>query len=115
REIGIKGRHFDGALNTSLTFFDTRMSNVAEALPGVYLPDGITQAYTSFDGTRSRGYELEASGRFTDHWNGTIGWSHFNIKAPGEGAIHTALPRVLVRAFTTYQLPGGWSRLTVGG
>ena len=115
RELGIKGRHFDGALNTSLTLFDTRMSNVAEAIPGGYLPDGITQAYTSFNGTQSRGYELEASGKFSDHWNGTIGWSHFNIKAPGEGAIHTALPRVLVRAFTTYELGGSLSGLTVGG
>lgn len=115
RELGIKGRHFDGALNTSLTLFDTRMSNVAEAIPGGYLPDGITQAYTSFNGTQSRGYELEASGKFSDNWNGTIGWSHFNIKAPGEGAIHTALPRVLVRAFTTYQLGGSLSGLTVGG
>lgn len=115
REIGIKGRHFDGALNTSLTLFDTRMSNVAEAIPGGYLPDGITQAYTSFNGTQSRGYELEASGKFSDRWNGTIGWSHFNIKAPGEGAIHTALPRVLVRAFTTYDLGGSLSGLTVGG
>jgi len=115
RELGIKGRHFDGALNTSLTLFDTRMSNVAEAIPGAYLPDGVTQAYTSFNGTQSRGYELEASGKFSEQWNGTIGWSHFNIKAPGEGAIHTALPRVLVRAFTTYQLDGSLSGLTIGG
>lgn len=115
REIGLKGRHFDGALNTSLTFFDERMSNVAEAIPGVYLPNSIIQAYTSYNGTESRGFELEVTGKFTERWNGTFGWSHFNIKAPGQGAIHTALPRVLVRAFTTYQLPGSWSRLTVGG
>ncbi|WP_368311816.1 TonB-dependent siderophore receptor [Luteibacter sp. CQ10] len=115
REVGIKGRHFDGALNTSLTLFDTRLSNVAEPVPGVFLPDGITQAYTAINGTRSRGYELEVSGKFTDRWNGTLGWSHFNVKAPNEGAIHTALPRVLVRAFTTYDLPGSWNGLTVGG
>lgn len=115
REIGFKARQFDGALNTSLTFFDERMSNVAEAIPGVYLPDGITQAYTSYNGTESRGFEFETTGKFSDNWDGTFSWSHFNIKAPDQGAIHTALPRVLLRAFTTYQLPGSWSKLTIGG
>ncbi|WP_250633994.1 TonB-dependent siderophore receptor [Pinirhizobacter soli] len=115
REVGIKGRHFDGRLNTSLTFFDTRQDNVAQADPGQFLPDGITQAYTPVNGTRSRGYEFEASGAITDRWNTTLGWSHFNIKAPQQGAINTSLPRTLVRLFTTYQLPGSWNGLTIGG
>lgn len=116
REVGIKGRHFDGALNTSLTFFDTRLSNVAEADVGRFLPDGITQAYYGVDGTRSRGYEFEASGAFSDAWNGTVGWSHFNVKGPGHtGELRPALPRTLVRTFTTYRLPGQLSGLTLGG
>jgi outer-membrane receptor for ferric coprogen and ferric-rhodotorulic acid len=115
REVGIKGRHYDGRLNTSLTFFDTREDNVAQADPGQFLPDGVTQAYTPVDGTRSRGYEFEATGALTNRWNATLGWSHFNIKAPQQGAINTSLPRTLVRAFTTYQLPGSWNGLTIGG
>lgn len=115
REVGIKGRHFDGALNTSLVFFDTRQDHVADALPGVYLPDGTTQAYRSVDGTRSRGYEFEASGALTSDWNGTLGWSHFNVKSPDGGALRPSLPRTLVRVFSTYTLPGAWSGLTVGG
>jgi len=116
REVGIKGRHFNGALNTSLTFFETRQDNVAEAAVGEFLPDGRTQAYNAVNGTKSRGYEFEASGDMTERWNGTLGWSHFNVKAPQNGgALRTALPRTLVRLFTTYRLPGVLDRLTVGG
>lgn len=116
REVGIKGRHFGGALNTSLTLFETRQDNVAEAAVGEYLPDGRTQAYNAVNGTKSRGYELEVSGDMSESWNGTFGWSHFNVKAPRNGgALRTALPRTLVRLFTTYRLPGAWNRLTIGG
>jgi outer membrane receptor for ferric coprogen and ferric-rhodotorulic acid len=115
REVGIKGRHFDGLLNTSLTFFDTRQDNVAEVAVGQLLPDGLTQAYNPVNGTTSRGFEFEASGAMSDRWSGTLGWSHFNVKAPGEGALRTSLPRTLVRLFTTYNLPGAFQGLTVGG
>ena len=115
REVGVKGRHFDGALNTSLVFFETRQDHVADALTGVYLPDGITQAYRSVDGTKSRGYEFEASGVLSRDWNATLGWSHFNVKSPDGGALRPSLPRTLVRLFTSYTLPDAWSGLTVGG
>jgi outer membrane receptor for ferric coprogen and ferric-rhodotorulic acid len=119
REIGIKGRHFDGLLNTSLTFFETRQDNVAEADVGQFLPDGRTQAYYPVNGTKSRGFETEVSGQLSDTWNATLGWSHFNIKGLGDDgtrtALSTSLPRTLVRLFTTYTLPGSWNRVTVGG
>lgn len=116
REVGIKGRHFDGLLNTSVTFFDTRLNNVAEAAVGELLPDGLTQAYNAINGTKSRGFEMEASGQVAKDWNATLGWSHFNVKGPqGEGALRTSVPRALVRFFTTYTLPDAWSGLTVGG
>jgi outer membrane receptor for ferric coprogen and ferric-rhodotorulic acid len=115
REIGIKGSHMDGALNTSLTLFETRLDHVAEADVGKTLPDGITQAYYGVNGTTSRGYELEVSGSFNPDWNGSFGWSHFNVKAPRGGAIRTALPRTLLRSFTSVRLPGAWHHLTVGG
>jgi outer membrane receptor for ferric coprogen and ferric-rhodotorulic acid len=119
REIGIKGRHFDGLLNTSLTFFETRQDNVAEADVGQFLPDGRTQAYYPVNGTKSHGFETEVSGQLSDTWNATLGWSHFNIKGLGDDgtrtALSTSLPRTLVRLFTTYTLPGSWNRVTVGG
>ena len=42
-------------------------------------------------------------------------WSHWTA-SDGEGkALQTDQPRSLVRVFTTYQLPGDWNKLTVGG
>lgn len=115
REVGIKGRHFDGRLNTSLVLFDTRQDNVAEADVGQTLPDGMTQAYVAVDGTRSRGFELEASGELSEDWSAAFGWSHFELEGPDGADLRTSLPRTLVRLFTTYRLPGRWQRLTVGG
>ena len=114
-EIGIKGRHFDGRLNSSLVLFDTKQDNVAEADVGNYLPDGMTQAYYAVDGTRSRGAELELAGDLTDSWNASLGWSYFDLEGPDGEKLRTALPRTLFRLFTTYRLPGAWNGLTIGG
>jgi len=114
-EIGIKGRHFDGRLNTSLVLFDTHQDNVAEADVGQYLPDGMTQAYYAVDGTRSRGVELDAAGDLTENWNLSAGWSHFDLEGPDGQDLRSFLPRTLLRVFTTYRLPGDWNGLTIGG
>ncbi|KRG42359.1 TonB-dependent receptor [Stenotrophomonas panacihumi] len=113
-EIGVKGRHFDGRLNSSLVLFDTRQDNVAEADVGNTLPDGMTQAYYAVDGTRSRGAELELSGDLSERWNASLGWSYFNLEGPDGEDLRTALPRTLFRVFTTYRLPG-LEQLTIGG
>ncbi len=114
-EIGIKGRHLDGRLNSSLVLFDTKQDNVAEADVGTYLPDGMTQAYFAVDGTRSRGAEFELAGDLTENWNASLGWSYFDLEGPDGEKLRTALPRTLFRLFTTYRLPGAWNGLTIGG
>ncbi|HEY9254434.1 MAG TPA: ferric-rhodotorulic acid/ferric-coprogen receptor FhuE [Stenotrophomonas sp.] len=114
-EIGIKGRHLDGRLNSSLVLFDTKQDNVAEADVGNYLPDGMTQAYFAVDGTRSRGAEFELAGDLTENWNASLGWSYFDLEGPDGEKLRTALPRTLFRLFTTYRLPGAWNGLTIGG
>lgn len=113
-EIGLKGRHFDGRLNSSLVLFDTRQDNVAEADPGQYLPDGMTQAYIAVNGTRSRGAELDLAGDLTERWNASLGGSYFDLEGPDGAKLRTALPRTLWRAFTTYRLPM-LDALTIGG
>lgn len=115
REIGLKGRHFDGRLNTSLVLFDTRKDNVAEADGDQTLADGMTQAYYSVDGTRSRGFELEVQGELAPGWNTSFGWSHFSLKGPDGENLRTDLPRTLVRVFTTYAPATLDGRLTFGG
>lgn len=42
-------------------------------------------------------------------------WSHWTGRDGQGEPIQTNQPRSLIRLFTTYRLPGAWSRLTVGG
>ena len=119
-EIGIKGEHLDGRLNTSLTVFETRQDNVAapvfdpETGEPVLLPDG-TQASAPIDGTRTRGFEAEISGRFSENWQGSLGWSRY-VMHDGEGRpVRTFIPGTLVRGFVTWT-PKQWvDGLTLGG
>lgn len=119
-EVGIKGEHFGGRLNTSLTLFETRQNNVATAVydpdtgEAVLLPDG-TQASQGIDGTKTKGFELETSGEILPGWNASLGWSHYQLEDANGDDVRTFIPRTLVRAFTTWQLPGALSALTIGG
>jgi len=119
-EVGIKGEHFDGKLNTSLTVFETRQNNVAgpvfdpETGEPILLPDG-SQVSRAIDGTRTRGFEAEAAGRLNEEWQASLGWSHY-VMEDGDGQpVRTYIPRTLVRLFATWK-PVDWlSGLALGG
>lgn len=124
-EVGIKGSHLNGRLTTSLTLFDTRQDNVAQpdvdstgVVRKVKLPDGTDSADDAsigVDGTRTRGFEVDASGQIARNWNLALGWSYYNLEGPGGTAINTHIPRTMVRVFTTWSPAGEWSNLTIGG
>ena len=119
-EVGIKGEHLEGRLNTALTFFETRQNNVAtadldpETGETILLPDG-TQASRPIDGTRASGFELEASGELRPGLRASLGWSRYTLKDADDAAVRTFVPRTLVRAFTAWTAPGALSKLTIGG
>lgn len=114
-EVGIKGSHFDGKLNTALTLFDTRQDNVANPT-GEYIEDNPNlPIYASVDGTRSRGFELEVNGELAPRWNLSAGWSYFKLEDGDGNGIRRYVPRTTLRTFTTYTLPGDWNKLTIGG
>lgn len=115
QEVGIKGEHFDGRLNTALTLFDTRQDNVATAAVGQTLPDGITQAYYAVDGASSRGFELEINGDLTPGWNASLGWSYSKLEDAEGNKINAYIPTTLVRLFTSWTLPGNLDKLKIGG
>lgn len=113
-EIGLKGDYLDGRLNASVALFDTRLDNAAQIVAGTYTPSG-SQAYKSVDGTKSRGIEMDLQGELARGWNIYAGVAHFTAK-DGDGVrLNSQLPRTTAQFFTTYQLPGSWSRLTLGG
>ncbi|MEQ5875579.1 TonB-dependent siderophore receptor [Pseudoalteromonas sp. NFXS39] len=114
KEIGLKGAYMDGRLNASVALFDTKLNNAAQVVAGSYTPGGA-QAYKGADGTKSRGIELDLQGELALGWNIYAGITHFTAE-DGDGVrLNSKLPRTTAQLFNTYQLPGDWHSLTLGG
>ncbi|SDP61374.1 outer-membrane receptor for ferric coprogen and ferric-rhodotorulic acid [Rhodoferax sp. OV413] len=114
KEIGLKGAYMEGRLNASVALFETELDNAAQMVAGTYTPGGA-QAYRGSDGTKSRGIELDLQGELAHGWNIYAGIAHFTAQ-DGDGVrLNSQLPRTTAQLFTTYQLPGEWSKLTLGG
>ncbi len=119
-ELGIKGEHLDKRLNSAFTVFDTRQSNIAapvldpETGDPVLLPDGSAVSQP-IDGTRTRGFEFELSGRFGKEVQGSVGWTR-NITQDITGqTIRTFIPATLLRFFATWEPRGLVRNLKLGG
>lgn len=118
-EVGIKGEHFDRMLNTAITVFQTRQDNIAGPVfdpdtgEAVLLPDG-TQASRAIDGTRTKGFEIEAQGRFSDEVQGSIGWTRYMTRDGTNTTIRTFIPSTLVRGFVTWEPKRLVPNLTLG-
>ncbi|MYM94889.1 TonB-dependent siderophore receptor [Duganella vulcania] len=113
-EIGLKGAYLDGRLNASVALFETNLDNAAQMVAGTYTPGGA-QAYKGTDGTKSRGVELDLQGQLAPGWNMYAGLAHFTAQDGDGGRLNSQIPRTTAQFFTTYQLPGGWRKLTLGG
>ena len=114
-ELGIKGEHFDGALNTSFAVFRTREDNVAVDDPGAApLPDGTTPQRAE-KGARSQGFELTASGELLPGWQIMAGYTYHAKRDKNDVLLNPTYPRRLLRLATSYRLPGEWNKLTIGG
>jgi outer membrane receptor for ferric coprogen and ferric-rhodotorulic acid len=107
-ELGTKAEYLEGRLNAGLTLFETRQNNVAapvyDPLTGdaILLPDG-SSASEAIDGTRTRGFELEASGRIGEDWKLDLGWSRYDIEDADGASVRTFVPRTLIRTFATWK------------
>lgn len=113
-EIGLKGAYMDGLFNASVALFETKLDNAAQMVAGSYTPSGA-QAYQGTDGTKSRGIELDLQGELARGWNIYSGMAHFTAQDGNGVRLNSQLPRTTTQLFTTYQLPGEWSKLTLGG
>ncbi|MGA6134981.1 ferric-rhodotorulic acid/ferric-coprogen receptor FhuE [Acinetobacter dispersus] len=111
-EIGLKSGWFDGRLNGTLALFKIEQDNLAQQA-GVHENKDIY--YRAAKGTESKGFELELSGEILPDWKLTAGYSQFKATDINGDDINSELPRKMIQTFTTYQLPGKFSALTVGG
>ncbi len=114
-EIGIKGEHMDGKLNTSLAVFRTEQENVAQRDGTRLVPNSTEGAYYGARGVTSKGVELQVSGALAEGWQVNAGIAR-TLGRDGDGnRINPTMPTTQATLFTTYRLPGAWHRLTVGG
>ncbi|MFY2059437.1 TonB-dependent siderophore receptor [Achromobacter xylosoxidans] len=114
-ELGVKGEHLHGKLNTSFAVFRTQEANVPVEDPGgTPLPDGSTP-YRSVAGARSKGFEVTVAGEVARGLQVMGGYTYFAKRDNDGTLLLTNYPQRLFRLATSYRLPGAWNRLTVGG
>ncbi|PHN30659.1 ligand-gated channel [Pseudomonas sp. ICMP 561] len=117
-ETGIKGELFDKRLNLSMALFYIKQENVAIADPSNI---GCTE--TDVDGVcyingaikRSKGIDIEASGEVLPGWQVFGGYTYNLLRNTAEVEVAYETPKHMLRLQTSYNLPGVWNRLTIGG
>lgn len=126
-EIGLKGEHFGGRLNTSVAIFQVNLENLPDALPSSQCQNAFTSCYTAAGEIRSRGIEFEITGALSENWQISAGYTYNRAKRlkgsdylPIGTAISgdryaTNLPENLFKLATTYRLPGKLDQWKIGG
>lgn len=106
-EVGIKGSYLDGAIDASAAVFQLTQEN-----RGILDPADSTNTYYLAQGkARSRGLELQMSGRVTPRWDLGAGYSYtstryFDASADtGKSAFSAYTPRHLLKLWSHYRLP----------
>ncbi|MBK4215916.1 TonB-dependent siderophore receptor [Paracoccus caeni] len=113
-ELGVKADLLGGALTTSAAVFQTDQRDVAQYVE--YIEEEFRSVYESIDGTKTRGFELEAAGAINERWNVSGGYT-FRISKDRDGTeLFTDQPRHTLKIATDYRVPNLFDdKLTVGG
>lgn len=114
-EAGIKSQYLGGRLNASAALFHTEQNNLPQQDADHLVPGAANQAYYAAQGTRSRGIDMEISGEIMPDWQLVASYTYWNAQDNQGQPVTTNQPRTLLRGFTSYQFPGNWKNLTVGG
>lgn len=119
-EIGIKGELMGGRMNTSLALFryDHKNRAVSDVASGFACNGGYCSIASGK--VRSQGLDAEVSGQVARGLQLMAGYTHNTTKflsdPVNQGKVFsTWTPKHMLRAWASYQLPGDWSRLNVGG
>ncbi|MFT3805204.1 MAG: TonB-dependent siderophore receptor [Burkholderiaceae bacterium] len=117
-EIGIKGEHFNGLLNTSAAIYQITQKNTAIADP--LLPNS---GYSVAQGkVRNRGFEIKAHGRLGPGWDISGGYTYNDAEylegtalSPASSPFAQTTPRSQLTLWTNYRLPEPLAKLQIGG
>src|SRR5690606_34195177 len=113
-EAGVKAAFLDGRLNLGAAVYQLKENNKAIAIPDVFAPDG-SQAYEAKSGTRTRGFEIEASGMLLPGWELAASFAHNRTQDRDGVRINTVVPMNVAKLFTSYRINGIGDGLTLGG
>ncbi len=119
-EAGVKASLLDGAVQATAAIFQTDETGLAEPLPQSDCPLLMVGCSTPAGKVRTRGIEFDATGAVTERWNVMAGYTWANTEyVEGENAGERFLPeynpKVVAKLATTYDLPGRFEGLTLGG
>jgi len=113
-EGGIKGSWLDGRLYATAALFKAKqrgLANYVGTFDGTNGPLGVDY-YEGLD-TRSKGIEVEVSGRVTDRWLLSGGFTHIKVHDDQGAPAQTFIPRDSVKLAATYEVPE-WRDLKLG-
>ena len=112
-ELGVKAEFAEGALTASAAIFRIEQDNYPIPLEGPQEdPRGVpNETKTAI----SKGFELEVAGEPLAGWQLGGGFAHARVEDPNGARLLTEIPKDTLKLFTTYELPGNWSDLTIGG
>jgi outer membrane receptor for ferric coprogen and ferric-rhodotorulic acid len=114
-ESGVKGAWRDGSLNGSLVLYKTIERGLAEFDPS--MPASGYCCYAPTGREVSKGVDVELSGELGRGSFVGAGYSYNTNgqEVPDLGRISSWTPRHLLKVWTSFALPGRWSRWNVGG
>lgn len=114
-EAGLKTSLFNGRLTATAAVFKMQQDNYAIADgAGIYAPNG-SLAYHAVSGLKSSGVEFEVNGEVLPGWRVAGGFA--NARSEDRDGLRQ-MPQIAknsFKMFTSYQLPGDLSGLTLGG
>ena len=116
-EAGVKGELMDGKLNVALSVFSIKKRDVAvldTANAGLCPGISTSNCYRNVDTMRSTGYDLEAAGQIARGWEVSAGYTRLKTWDPTGTPLSTDTPKHLLRAATSYRLPGDLQDWTIG-
>jgi len=115
-EVGIKGEHWEGKLQTALAVFRIEDTNRAVAASPV-ITDNC--CYAAQGKVQSQGLDGEISGHLTAAWQIALGYTYNHSKYKSDPAregqiFSTFSPKHMLRLWSKYQLQGDWRAWDVG-
>lgn len=117
-ELGVKGDHFGGRLQTAIALYETHREGAAVANgPIITYPNGSRCCYVGTGKIISQGIDAEISGEPIPglQLSASYNYNYNRNRRSTESRYETLTPKSLFKTYAAYQLPGSLSRMKVGG